>query len=408
MSVPSQQHDHHPEPNGHRTRRRTAGSPQRRSLRASLRAAVVTVPAAALGVFLLPAQPAAAASVATWDKVAHCESTDNWSINTGNGYYGGLQIWKPTWDAFGGTQYAAYPHQATKEQQIRIAEKILATQGAGAWGRCGAGAGLAGDHADPFPVEPPAPQSNMAHLTPVGDLTGDGVPDIIAVEKKTGDLYRYSGPSFGGGSRVKLGYGWNGMSDIVGVGDVTGDGVPDILAVDKENGDLYRYSGPNYNGGSKAKIGTSWDSMTNITAVGDLTGDGVPDIIAVEKKTGDLYRYSGPDFNGGSKVKIGNGWNAYSTIVGVGDLTGDGVADIIAVDKSNGDLYRYSGPNYNGGTKVKIGAHWDAMTGITGIGDVTGDGAPDLLAIDPADHKLYRYSGPDFTGGSRVQIGTNW
>ncbi|MET9296769.1 transglycosylase family protein [Streptomyces sp. NPDC003077] len=393
-----------PKPHGHPRRfslkRALTGGPRRRALAA--------LPVAALGLSLVTAPTATAASVATWDKVAQCESSGNWHINTGNGYYGGLQILQSTWVAYGGPQYAARADLATKEQQIRIAEKILAGQGAGAWGSCGARANLANDHADPYPAEPPAPQSYMAHLTPVGDLDGDGVPDIIAVEKKTGDLYRYSGPSFGGGSRTQIGFGWNGMSDIVGVGDLTGDGVADILAVDKENGDLYRYSGPYYNGRTQAKIGSNWDSMTNITPVGDLNGDGVPDIIAVEKKNGNLYRYSGPDFTGGDRVQIGTGWNVYSTIVGIGDLTGDKTADIIAVDSKTGELFRYSGPHYNGSTKTKIGSNWNSMTNLTGVGDVTGDGIPDLLATDPSTHMLYRYSGPGFAGGDRVRIGTNW
>ncbi|WP_406409368.1 transglycosylase family protein [Streptomyces sp. NBC_01643] len=371
--------------------------------------ALVAAPTTVLTLAVLVAPSADAASIATWDKVAECESDGNWSINTGNGYYGGLQIYKPTWDAFGGEQYAAYPHQTSKDNQIRIAEKILATQGAGAWGTCGELAGLSGDHADPFPQEPPAPQSAMANLTSVGDLTGDGVNDVIAVEKKSGDLYRYSGPNYTGGTaRVKIGYGWNSMSDIVGVGDLTGDGVTDIIAVDAETGKLYRYSGPYYNGATKVEIGTNWDAMTNIAAVGDLTGDGVPDLIAVEKSTGKLYRYSGPTYNGGSRIQIGTGWNIYSTIVGVGDLTGDGVTDIIAVDTETGNLYRYSGPNYNGATKVQIGTQWDAMINITGAGDITGDDIPDLLAVEASTQKLFRYTGPSFSGSTRVQIGTNW
>ncbi|WP_445396833.1 transglycosylase family protein [Streptomyces sp. LE64] len=376
----------------------------------SLLSSLVAAPLAALLLPLTSAHPAAAASVATWDKVAQCESGGNWSINTGNGYYGGLQFSKSTWNAFGGNQYSAYAHQATKEQQIRIAEKVLATQGEGAWPTCGPRAGLGSDDADPYPAEPPRPQSKMAHLTPVGDLTGDGRPDIVAVEKATGDLFRYAGPSFtGGAARQKLGYGWNGMSDIVGTGDLTGDGVADIIAVDASSGDLYRYAGPGYAGGGRVKIGVNWDAMTNVTPVGDLTGDGQPDVIAVEKATGDLYRYAGPNFAGGAaRTKIGNGWNMYSTVVGTGDLTGDGVADLVAVHTLNGNLYRYSGPNYNGGTRVQIGNGWQTMTNLTGVGDITGDNVPDLLAVDPTTDRLYRYSGPGFTGGSRVQIGVNW
>lgn len=83
-----------------------------------------------------------AASVSTWDKVAACESTNNWHINTGNGYYGGLQFTQSTWKAYGGTRYAPRADLATKSQQIAIAEKVLAGQGPGAWPVCGPRAGL--------------------------------------------------------------------------------------------------------------------------------------------------------------------------------------------------------------------------------------------------------------------------
>ncbi|MBC6450269.1 transglycosylase family protein [Actinokineospora sp. HBU206404] len=78
-----------------------------------------------------------------WDRLAHCESTGNWAINTGNGYYGGLQFNKSTWDAYGGSQYAAYPHQATREQQIAIATKLRDARGGySAWPHCASKLGL--------------------------------------------------------------------------------------------------------------------------------------------------------------------------------------------------------------------------------------------------------------------------
>ncbi|WP_159848098.1 transglycosylase family protein [Nocardia sp. CY41] len=78
----------------------------------------------------------ASASAAThdWDGVAQCESGGNWGINTGNGYYGGLQFSQSTWAANGGKGSA---HTASKEEQIRVAENVLATQGPGAWPSCG-------------------------------------------------------------------------------------------------------------------------------------------------------------------------------------------------------------------------------------------------------------------------------
>ena len=85
---------------------------------------------AGAGLFGL-ALPASAASASTWDSVAQCESSGNWSINTANGYYGGLQFSQSTWAASGGLQYAARADLATKAQQIAIAENTLAGPGVG-------------------------------------------------------------------------------------------------------------------------------------------------------------------------------------------------------------------------------------------------------------------------------------
>ena len=80
---------------------------------------------------------AAAAPDSDWDRLAQCESGGDWHINTGNGYQGGLQFNAQTWAANGGTQYAPTADQATREQQIAVAESVLATQGAAAWPNCG-------------------------------------------------------------------------------------------------------------------------------------------------------------------------------------------------------------------------------------------------------------------------------
>lgn len=95
--------------------------------------------AAALSVGLIlaaPASSALAASGTTWDRLAQCESGGNWSINTGNGYHGGLQFSPRTWTAFGGGEFARFAYQATREEQIVVAERVLARQGWGAWPAC--------------------------------------------------------------------------------------------------------------------------------------------------------------------------------------------------------------------------------------------------------------------------------
>ncbi|MFD9635519.1 transglycosylase family protein [Streptomyces violascens] len=107
--------------------------------RASL---TVTAGGAGIALPLIGAGAADAASVDVWNKVAACESTNNWHINTGNGYYGGLQFSQSTWEAYGGRQYAARADLASRDQQIAIAEKVLKGQGPGAWPVCSGEAGL--------------------------------------------------------------------------------------------------------------------------------------------------------------------------------------------------------------------------------------------------------------------------
>ena len=107
--------------------------------RASL---TVTAGGVGIAVPLIGAGTAHAADADTWNKVAACESGNNWSINTGNGYYGGLQFTRSTWEAYGGTRYAARADLATKDQQIAVAEKVLDGQGPGAWPTCSVRAGL--------------------------------------------------------------------------------------------------------------------------------------------------------------------------------------------------------------------------------------------------------------------------
>src|SRR5690606_26082016 len=93
-----------------------------------------------------------AADNGVWDRIAQCESGGNWHINTGNGYYGGLQFSGATWRAFGGTAYAPTADRATKAQQIAVATKVQRAQGWGAWPVCSARAGAAGSAPATGPV----------------------------------------------------------------------------------------------------------------------------------------------------------------------------------------------------------------------------------------------------------------
>ncbi|HSX97248.1 MAG TPA: transglycosylase family protein, partial [Streptomyces sp.] len=87
---------------------------------------------------------ASAADSGVWDRIAKCESGGDWHINTGNGYYGGLQFSASTWRAYGGTAYAATADRASRAQQIAVATKVQRAQGWGAWPTCSRRAGASG------------------------------------------------------------------------------------------------------------------------------------------------------------------------------------------------------------------------------------------------------------------------
>ncbi|MGD9484045.1 transglycosylase family protein [Streptomyces sp. TRM70308] len=140
----------------------------RQSVFVRLAASLAGFAGAATGGQVAMAGAAQAASVDTWERVAECESSGNWSINTGNGYYGGLQFAQSSWEAAGGTQYAPRADLATKEQQIATAERLLEMQGPGAWA-CAEEGGLTanGPAADVQPGQrPAAPQAAPAAEAP--------------------------------------------------------------------------------------------------------------------------------------------------------------------------------------------------------------------------------------------------
>lgn len=103
------------------------------SIRKALTTAAITGGLALAPVALSTAT--ADADSVNWDAIAACESGNNWGTNTGNGFYGGLQFLPSTWSSHGG---ADMPQNNSREEQIRVAENVLTTQGLGAWPVCGA------------------------------------------------------------------------------------------------------------------------------------------------------------------------------------------------------------------------------------------------------------------------------
>ena len=134
--------------------------------------AAVSIAGVALSASAANAAVPATAPASTWDSLAQCESGGNWGINTGNGYAGGLQFSPSTWAAYGGTGSAA---NASREQQIAVAEKVQAGQGWGAWPACAAKLGLTGGAI--------APQSTPKSLAPASAPAPAKVPAKKVVPK---------------------------------------------------------------------------------------------------------------------------------------------------------------------------------------------------------------------------------
>jgi resuscitation-promoting factor RpfA len=127
--------------------------------------AAVSMAAVALSATSANAAVPAHTTASVWDSLAQCESSGNWNTNTGNGYAGGLQFSQSTWAAYGGTGSAA---NASRAQQIAVAEKVQASQGWGAWPACAAKLGLRGGAV--------APQSATTSRQPSAVSTPAKVP----------------------------------------------------------------------------------------------------------------------------------------------------------------------------------------------------------------------------------------
>lgn len=169
-----------------------AASPTRRRI-AGVAVAGAT---AAVGSIATASSASASTSSGVWDAVAQCESGGNWSTSTGNGFYGGLQFTSSTWSAFGGDKYAPEANQATKGQQIEIAQNVLQTQGPGAWPVCSQKAGLTTSNgmtggssapaptqeSAPAPAPAPAPQQTQERSADQGASRSEARTGGLAVD----------------------------------------------------------------------------------------------------------------------------------------------------------------------------------------------------------------------------------
>ena len=194
----------------------SSGSPETRPQRTSRsgsafarRAGAVALTAVTSVAVLGVGAPAASADT-VWDRVAQCESSGRWSINTGNGYYGGLQFYQPTWVGYGGREYASYAHLASKSEQIAVARRVLAGQGPGAWPLCSVRAGLTRSNGGADPNAQPGGGSSSPGTSATRYVSASTSANV---RSGPGVGYRIVG-SIDRGERVtgRLSGGWLGLS----------------------------------------------------------------------------------------------------------------------------------------------------------------------------------------------------
>ncbi|WP_329119249.1 FG-GAP-like repeat-containing protein [Streptomyces sp. NBC_01465] len=206
-------------------------------------------------------------------------------------------------------------------------------------------------------------------LVPFGDLNGDRRNDIL-VRLSSGELRAYKtmvGQAFVTGTPYKsLGKGWNQYNLLTSPGDVTGDGLPDLIARVATTGVTYLYKGTSTGGlSAKVQIASNWKNYRQLAGVGDFNGDGFGDLLGKDQNN-ILWRYDG-NGKGGFKprVQLATAWgSSYNAIIGTGDITGDGKADFVTRD-TGGTLWRSTGNgkgSFSG--RVKISTGWQGFKGL--------------------------------------------
>lgn len=213
--------------------------------------------------------------------------------------------------------------------------------------------------------------STSVTAVPFGDLNKDKCNDVL-VRMADGSLRAYRPPCgqpltpSAAHRTLSGGTGWKAYDVLTAPGDLTGDGLTDLLARKASTGDMHLFAAKT--DGTLAagkKIASGWSSYTKVAGAGDLNGDGLGDVLA-RYKDGTLYRFYGT--KGGlskTRVKLFSKWGAsYNAVVGVGDITSDGKPDLVARDTS-GTLWRQNGDGRGSfGAPTKITTGWKAYKGV--------------------------------------------
>jgi hypothetical protein len=253
---------------------------------------------------------------------------------------------------------------------------------------------------------------SIRRLVAPGDFDSDGHADLLGVDS-TGRLLLYSGTGTGGlRSPVLAGSsGWLAFSSLTGVGDVDGDGHPDVAGVRASSGEQMLYPGlGNGRFGAPRLIGTGWQFTTLTSGAGDLDGDGHPDLLALATSTGRMRTYFGVGTSTyGGRLIWGTSWQHLSAITSGRDLTGDGHPDVLGVSAGRLLLYPGTGVKEFGtstATPINLGGTDNAFV----VGDVNRDGASEVIARDTSTGNLVMWADAGRSGAAPTPqvVSTGW
>ena len=201
------------------------------------------------------------------------------------------------------------------------------------------------------------------------------------------------------------------MHDVLlSPGDVTGDGIPDIYARERATGNLWLYTMTRSGTASSQRIvGSGWNTLDMLIAPGDVTGDGVPDLFGRRAVDGALMFYTVAAGGTPTSVRaVDAGWHVFDAIVGIGDVTGDGRGDLMA--RTGDGVIRTYGTRSDGTITAAMSPNtgWGSFDTLIGGRDASGSF---LLARDPlsGNGALRRYPvGGSGSISAALQAGTGW